>query len=43
MSFANCGLPYFVGGEIVRQDDLLLQTPASFAPASISMCASGAR
>lgn len=29
VSFANCGLPYFVGGEIVRQDDLLLQTPAS--------------
>jgi len=27
VSFANCGLPYFVGGEIVRQDALLLQTP----------------
>lgn len=27
VSFANCGLPYFVGGEIVAQDDLLLQTP----------------
>lgn len=27
VSFANCGLPYFVGGEIVKQDDLLLQTP----------------
>lgn len=27
VSFANCGLPYFVGGEIVEQDDLLLQTP----------------
>lgn len=27
VSFANCGLPYFVGGEIVHQDDLLLQTP----------------
>jgi NADPH-dependent 2,4-dienoyl-CoA reductase/sulfur reductase-like enzyme/rhodanese-related sulfurtransferase len=26
-SFANCGLPYFVGGEIPRRDDLLLQTP----------------
>ena len=26
VSFANCGLPYFVGGEIVAQDDLLLQT-----------------
>ena len=29
VSFANCGLPYFVGGEIAQQDDLLLQTPAS--------------
>lgn len=29
VSFANCGLPYFVGGEIVEQDALLLQTPAS--------------
>ncbi len=27
VSFANCGLPYFVGGEIVHQDSLLLQTP----------------
>jgi NADPH-dependent 2,4-dienoyl-CoA reductase/sulfur reductase-like enzyme/rhodanese-related sulfurtransferase len=29
VSFANCGLPYFVGGEIVEQDSLLLQTPQS--------------
>ena len=29
VSFANCGLPYFVGGEIVAQDSLLLQTPAT--------------
>ena len=29
VSFANCGLPYFVGGEIVEQDTLLLQTPAT--------------
>ena len=28
-SFANCGLPYFVGGEIVEPDGLLVQTPAS--------------
>src|SRR5690242_20435112 len=27
VSFANCGLPYFVGGEIAEQDSLLLQTP----------------
>ena len=29
MSFANCGLPYFVGGEIVNEEDLLVQTPKS--------------
>jgi NADPH-dependent 2,4-dienoyl-CoA reductase/sulfur reductase-like enzyme/rhodanese-related sulfurtransferase len=28
-SFANCGLPYFVGGEIVEANSLLVQTPAS--------------
>ncbi|WP_246311188.1 FAD-dependent oxidoreductase [Changpingibacter yushuensis] len=28
-SFANCGLPYFVGGEITEPHDLLVQTPAS--------------
>jgi NADPH-dependent 2,4-dienoyl-CoA reductase/sulfur reductase-like enzyme/rhodanese-related sulfurtransferase len=27
VSFANCGLPYFVGGLIEREDDLTLQTP----------------
>ncbi|MGK2349851.1 FAD-dependent oxidoreductase [Actinomyces sp. W5033] len=29
VSFANCGLPYYVGGVIEERDDLLLQTPAS--------------
>lgn len=29
VSFANCGLPYFVGGEITERDELLLQTPQS--------------
>ncbi len=29
VSFANCGLPYFVGGVITNRDSLLLQTPAS--------------
>lgn len=29
VSFANCGLPYFVGGEIREEEDLLLQTPES--------------
>ena len=27
VSYANCGLPYFVGGVIEEEDDLLLQTP----------------
>lgn len=29
VSFANCGLPYFVGGEIVSRDALAVQTPAT--------------
>ena len=29
VSFANCGLPYFVGGEIANEEDLLVQTPKS--------------
>jgi NADPH-dependent 2,4-dienoyl-CoA reductase/sulfur reductase-like enzyme/rhodanese-related sulfurtransferase len=31
VSFANCGLPYFVGGDIPEVDDLLLMTPERFA------------
>lgn len=31
VSFANCGLPYYVGGVITERDSLLLQTPASLA------------
>src|SRR3954464_1844916 len=27
VSFANCGLPYHVGGEIVERDKLLVVTP----------------
>jgi len=30
ISFANCGLPYFVTGEIQSQDRLLVQTPEHF-------------
>jgi len=30
ISYANCGLPYYVGGEIEDRDDLTLQTPESF-------------
>ncbi len=29
VSFANCGLPYYVGEVITSRDDLLLQTPES--------------
>ena len=29
VSYANCGLPYFVGGVIEKESDLLLQTPES--------------
>lgn len=29
VSFANCGLPYYVGGEITSQSKLLVQTPQS--------------
>lgn len=27
VSFANCGLPYYVGGEISERDQLMVQTP----------------
>lgn len=30
VSFANCGLPYHIGGEIQDRSKLLLQTPESF-------------
>ncbi len=30
VSFANCGLPYYVSGKISRRDSLLLQTPERF-------------
>ena len=30
VSYANCGLPYYIGGVINKQDDLTLQTPESF-------------
>ena len=33
VSFANCGLPYFVGGEITKESKLLVQTPHSLAEA----------
>ena len=30
VSFANCGLPYYIGGEITEKENLTLQTPTSF-------------
>jgi NADPH-dependent 2,4-dienoyl-CoA reductase/sulfur reductase-like enzyme/rhodanese-related sulfurtransferase len=30
ISFANCGLPYYIGGEITNREELTLQTPESF-------------
>ena len=30
ISYANCGLPYYIGGEITDREALTLQTPASF-------------
>ena len=30
ISFANCGLPYYIGGEIKNRSSLTLQTPESF-------------
>ena len=29
VSYANCGLPYYVGGVIAEEDKLYLQTPES--------------
>lgn len=31
ISYANCGLPYYIGGSITERDNLFLQTPESFA------------
>lgn len=31
ISYANCGLPYYIGGVIEDKDDLALQTPEGFA------------
>ena len=30
VSYANCGLPYYIGGAITERDRLLVQTPESF-------------
>jgi NADPH-dependent 2,4-dienoyl-CoA reductase/sulfur reductase-like enzyme/rhodanese-related sulfurtransferase len=31
ISYANCGLPYYIGGTITEREDLFLQTPASLS------------
>ena len=30
ISFANCGLPYYIGGDIKSRSKLILQSPQSF-------------
>ena len=30
ISYANCGLPYYIGGTITDPEELTLQTPQSF-------------
>ena len=31
ISYANCGLPYYIGGEIEKESSLTLNTPEAFA------------
>jgi len=31
ISYANCGLPYYIGGTIAERDNLFVQTPESFS------------
>ena len=31
ISYANCGLPYYIGGTIADREKLFVQTPESFA------------
>ena len=31
ISYANCGLPYYIGGEIAEREKLFLQTPEAFS------------
>ena len=30
ISYANCGLPYYIGGTIAERENLFVQTPESF-------------
>ena len=43
VSFANCGLPYYVGGEIAEREKLLRTTPSGCVSASSSTCELGHR
>lgn len=43
VSFANCGLPYYVGDVITSRDALLLQARRAWRPGSRSTCGSGTR
>ena len=43
VSYANCGLPYYIGGVIEDPAELTLQTPESFGGASASVCGCGTR
>ena len=38
VSFANCGLPYYISGEIAERDALLVQTPESLKARLTWMC-----
>lgn len=37
ISYANCGLPYYIGGVIEDKEELTLQTPESFGKDLILM------
>ena len=37
VSFANCGLPYYIGGDIKSRSKLILQSPESFRQSSSSI------
>ena len=43
VSFANCGLPYFIGGTIADRDRLLVVTPERLRTRFRSTCAPAAR
>ncbi len=38
VSFANCGLPYHISGEIAEHDSLLLLTPESLRNRHLTTC-----